>query len=76
MKNRNCSERRFREGFLQKNLKFACKNPITVGDFKWMFARNCERSEQLRKQPHLPKVKKNLNQTEIYKCKVTFKVPL
>ena len=26
-----------------------CKNPITNGDFKWIFACNCEGTEQLRK---------------------------
>jgi len=25
-----------------------CKNPIAEGDFKWIFACNCEGTEQLR----------------------------
>ena len=25
------------------------KNPIAAGDFKWIFARNCEGTEQLQK---------------------------
>lgn len=25
-----------------------CKNPITEGDFKWIFACNCGRMEQLQ----------------------------
>ena len=28
----------------------AGKNPIAAGDFAWIFARNCEGTEQLRKQ--------------------------
>ena len=28
--------------------RHASKNPIAVGDFKWIFARNCEGTEQLR----------------------------
>ena len=26
------------------------KNPLAEGDFKWIFARNCEGTEQLRKK--------------------------
>ncbi len=26
-----------------------CKNPIAGGDFKWIFACNCEGTEQLQK---------------------------
>ena len=28
--------------------RHASKNPIAAGDFKWIFARNCEGTEQLR----------------------------
>ena len=28
--------------------RVACKNPIAEGDFHWIFARNCEGTEQLR----------------------------
>ena len=28
--------------------RVACKNPIVKGDFHWIFARNCEGTEQLR----------------------------
>ena len=27
----------------------ACKNPIAAGDLKWIFACNCEDTEQLQK---------------------------
>ena len=28
--------------------RHASKNPVAAGDFKWIFARNCEGTEQLR----------------------------
>ena len=28
--------------------RHASKNPIAAGDFKWIFARNCEGTEQLQ----------------------------
>ena len=28
--------------------RHASKNPIVAGDFKWIFARNCEGTEQIR----------------------------
>ena len=31
-----------------KSPRVACKNPITEGDFYWIFARNYEGTEQLR----------------------------
>ncbi len=31
-----------------KTPRVACKNPIAKGDFHWIFARNCEGTEQLR----------------------------
>ena len=42
----------FREVFWHEYAKIprvACKNPIAKGDFFWIFARNCEGTEQLRK---------------------------
>ena len=36
--------------FRRKIPNYARKNPITAGDFKWIFTRNCERSEQLQKR--------------------------
>lgn len=32
----------------RKKMIQECKNPITEGDFKWIFACNCEGTEQLR----------------------------
>ena len=32
----------------RKKMIQECKNPITEGDFKWIFACNCEVTEQLR----------------------------
>ena len=29
--------------------RHASKNPIAAGDFKWIFARNCEGTEQLQR---------------------------
>ena len=40
----------FREVFWHEYAKIprvACKNPIAEGDFCWIFARNCEGTEQL-----------------------------
>ena len=42
----------FRKVFWHEYAKIprvACKNPIAKGDFYWIFARNCEGTEQLRK---------------------------
>ena len=37
------------------------KNPIAAGDFKWIFARNCEGTEQLRVFRYSPcQMQKNL----------------
>ena len=41
----------FREVFWHEYAKIprvACKNPIAKGGFYWIFARNCEGTEQLR----------------------------
>ena len=41
----------FREVFWHEYAKIsrvACKNPIAEGDFCWIFARNCEGTEQLQ----------------------------
>ena len=48
---RNYSEALSREVFWHEYAKIprvACKNPIAKGDFYWIFARNCEGTEQLR----------------------------
>ena len=34
----------------RKKMIQECKNPITEGDFKWIFACNCEGTEQLPKK--------------------------
>ena len=31
-----------------RNLRLEGKNPIGIADFEWIFARNCEVTEQLR----------------------------
>ena len=31
------------------------KNPLAEGDFKWIFARNCEGTEQLRRRMNMVK---------------------
>ena len=37
----------------RKKMIQECKNPITEGDFKWIFACNCEGTEQLQVKDHL-----------------------
>ena len=41
----NCSGHQFCEVFRRKIPSYTCKNPITAGDFRWIFARNYEGTE-------------------------------
>ncbi|MDO5551329.1 MAG: hypothetical protein Q4F76_09160, partial [Lachnospiraceae bacterium] len=42
------SEARVLAALTVRKHRIAGKNPIAAGDFQWIFARNCEGTEQLR----------------------------